>query len=54
MDFYAAYAAWHTRFYGVPYPVTREQWQSWCKAPPHRPLTDLEFDAEQERMGNAQ
>lgn len=54
MDFYAAYAAWHTRFYGRPYPITREQWQSWSLDQPARKLTDLEFDYLRERDGDAQ
>ncbi len=41
-DPYAEYCAWYLQHYGYPFPVTREQWQQWCRAPHRRAeLMDL-------------
>ncbi len=53
-DFYLEYSAWFTRFYNRPFTVTREEWAEWCKAPKAKPQSDVEFDAEREREGDAQ
>lgn len=53
-DFYTEYCRIHRAVYGRD-PCTREQWAEWCaKSRTERPLTDIEFDTEREREGNAQ
>lgn len=54
MDFYAQYAAWHERFYGVPYLVTREEWTAWSRQPRTREPSDIDSDYAREREGDAQ
>lgn len=55
-DFYLEYKRWFERFYNRPFACTREEWRSWCNAPrqPVRKLSDIEFDTEREREGDAQ
>lgn len=55
-DFYVEYCRIHQQVYGR-IPCTREQWREWCAQPrgiADHPLSDIEFDTEREREGNAQ
>lgn len=53
-DFFTEYCRIHRAVYGHD-PCTREQWAEWCAKPrTERTLTDIEFDTEREREGNAQ
>ena len=42
-DPYAEYSTWYASHYGYPFPVTRDQWNQWCRAP-HRRAELMDFD----------
>ena len=43
LDAYAEYSTWYAAHYGYPFPVTRDQWNQWCRAP-HRRAELMDFD----------
>ena len=42
-DPYAEYSTWYAAHYGYPFPITRDQWNQWCRAP-HRRAELMDFD----------